>query len=81
MGHTLKLMSAPMLGMLSMCSTVTPPSNCDGWAPIYPTRADVEVISDQLAGQVLAHDMHGQKTCNWKPPTKSSSKTETERSL
>jgi hypothetical protein len=66
----LKGIAAMPVLALSMCATTqqAPLAPCDGWHAIYPTKADVGVISDQLAGQVLSHDLHGQKTCGWTPP-------------
>lgn len=40
---------------------------CDGWTPIRPTSADLGSMSGNLAGQILAHNTHGAKTCGWKP--------------
>lgn len=57
---------------LAACASTRPlpVSRCAGWEPIYPEKADVPVISDTLAGQVLSHNLHGRDVCGWLPPTK-----------
>jgi hypothetical protein len=40
---------------------------CDVGRPMHPTDRDVEVISDRLAGDVLAHNKTGQQACGWRP--------------
>lgn len=73
MVHAMKATIAIALTLLlAACATTSqvPLSQCDGWSPIYPTTHDVDVISDQLATQVLQHDKHGQAVCKWKQPAK-----------
>lgn len=43
-------------------------SNCVGWRQINPTPADIGVISDPLAGEILSHNEHGAATCGRQPP-------------
>jgi len=81
MGNAMKFLIT-LLAVVSLAGCATtrgmPSTTCDGWEPIYPAKTDVVpldppqpgigVISDQLAGQILSHNVHGQKTCGWKPP-------------
>ncbi|WEJ31713.1 hypothetical protein [Devosia sp. SD17-2] len=57
--------------VLAGCAHSTPSvtSNCAGWRQINPTSADIGVISDPLAGEILSHNEHGSATCGWQPPT------------
>lgn len=48
---------------------------CVGWSQINPTRNDVAVMSDSLGSQILTHNVHGARTCNWKPPSKNTGKS------
>ena len=41
---------------------------CDWTAPIYVDKADV--LSDDTAKSILAHNRAGAKVCGWKPKTK-----------
>jgi hypothetical protein len=59
------------------CPTVTTPptevitktrvvdTSCDWVKPIYLDKTDV--LSDETAKAILAHDQAGAKNCNWKP--------------
>lgn len=38
---------------------------CLPWQPIWPTAADVDVISDELVAQILAHNETGAMVCGW----------------
>ena len=40
-------------------------SNCAGWKPLHPTKKDVQVMSDRLAGDILEHNEFGQKQGCW----------------
>jgi hypothetical protein len=60
------LMSA-VAACLSGCQT----SGCDGWRQLHPTARDVEVISDQLAMDILMHNEHGADICSWRKPGRS----------
>ena len=44
-----------------------PGTACDGWKPIRPDAADVDVMSDQLVEQILGHNEHGASVCGWEP--------------
>ena len=46
---------------------ITQDLGCSYFRPIRPTAADVEVISQSLADQVLAHNEVGQSRCGWVP--------------
>ncbi|CFT46163.1 Uncharacterised protein [Burkholderia pseudomallei] len=41
---------------------------CEWTRPIYVSRTDV--LSDDTARQILAHNMAGAKNCGWKPSGK-----------
>ncbi|KVV57914.1 hypothetical protein WT49_02430 [Burkholderia territorii] len=41
---------------------------CDWARPIYVSKTDV--LSDDTARQILAHNMAGAKNCGWKPSGK-----------
>jgi hypothetical protein len=51
---------------LAGCAT-TGGTACDGWTPIRPTIQDLGTMSGELAGQILAHNTHGEKICGWRP--------------
>ncbi len=40
-------------------------TGCDWTKPIYVSKTDV--LSDDTARQILAHNMAGEKNCGWKP--------------
>jgi hypothetical protein len=69
-----------LLALLSACAAPvcppTPPAEvvtktrvvdtaCDWVKPIYLDKTDV--LSDETAKAILAHDKAGAKACNWKP--------------
>ncbi|WP_083253006.1 hypothetical protein [Burkholderia latens] len=41
---------------------------CDWTRPIYVSKTDV--LNDDTARQILAHNMAGAKNCGWKPSSK-----------
>ncbi|EIF30985.1 hypothetical protein BCh11DRAFT_06497 [Burkholderia sp. Ch1-1] len=41
---------------------------CDWTKPIFVSKTDV--LSDETARQILAHNMAGEKNCGWKPNAK-----------
>jgi hypothetical protein len=41
---------------------------CDWVKPIYVSKTDV--LSDETARSILAHNEAGAKNCNWKPSSK-----------
>ncbi|KML48101.1 hypothetical protein VL15_30515 [Burkholderia cepacia] len=41
---------------------------CDWARPVYVSKTDV--LSDDTARQILAHNMAGAKNCGWKPSGK-----------
>jgi hypothetical protein len=51
---------------LAGCAT-TGGTACDGWTPIRPNLQDLGTMSGELAGQILAHNIHGGKVCGWRP--------------
>ncbi|WP_370931708.1 hypothetical protein [Bartonella sp. DGB1] len=44
---------------------MTRPDNCILFAPIYLEYKDLDVISPQLARQLLRHNETGAKVCKW----------------
>lgn len=52
---------------LALAGCVTTGTACDGWTPIRPTQAELQTMSGELAGQILSHNLHGAKTCGWRP--------------
>lgn len=64
---------------LAGCSVACPPTvapevitktrvvdtGCDWVKPIYLNKADM--LTDETAKAILAHDQAGAKACNWKP--------------
>lgn len=61
-----RLIAITLTLALAGCMT-TGGLSCDGWTPIRPTGGDLKAMSGELAGQILAHNTHGAKTCGWKP--------------
>lgn len=60
-----------MAASLSACAGGSAPSAavetyCAGWRPIYPHADDV--LTDETAAQILAHDEHGAEQGCWKEP-------------
>lgn len=51
----------------SACAGGPRGSPCDGWSAIRPEPADVDVVSDSLAAQILGHNEHGASVCGWTP--------------
>nr|WP_142416824.1 hypothetical protein [Bartonella massiliensis] len=39
--------------------------SCVGWLPIYLDHKDVEVISSNLARDILKHNQQGARLCGW----------------
>lgn len=48
--------------------TRTVDTACDWTRPIYVDKADV--LTDDTAKSILAHNRAGQKVCGWKPKSK-----------
>ncbi|MDM9997332.1 hypothetical protein [Bartonella henselae] len=40
--------------------------SCVDWLPIYLERQDVNVISSNLAREILKHNKQGERVCGWK---------------
>lgn len=57
----------PLAAMLSVtgCASGTPATECAGWRPITMSRLDV--LTDQTADQINAHNRFGEGRC-WKAP-------------
>lgn len=56
-----------ILSVASGCATGPATDGCEWVSAIRPTSADVDVMSDTLAGQILAHNMAGARVCGWEP--------------
>jgi hypothetical protein len=54
-----------LLLVVTACAPGLKGDPCDGWKPIRPEAADVDVISDSLAEQILQHDEFGASVCGW----------------
>nr|WP_081489786.1 hypothetical protein [Bartonella rattimassiliensis] len=54
--------------LLSGCAikTIHEPSSCVGWMPIYLDKKDLNIISSNLARDILKHNKQGEKLCRWK---------------
>lgn len=52
-------------GCASLPPVETVTGSCDVFSPIYPTVEDAEVISDDLARQLIAHDDKGRALGCW----------------
>lgn len=60
----MKIWLALMLALAaSGCAGTGPVSDCDGFRPIRPTKEDVARMSDQLVGDILAHNEYYAKAC------------------
>lgn len=58
------IMLLAILLVVPGCATGGMP--CDGLKPIRPTKADVKVISDSLADQLLQYNEYGRRIGCWK---------------
>ena len=58
------MLLALMIGA-SACGAGPVSDGCEWVRPIRPTMADVDVMSDALAGQILAHNEAGAGACGW----------------
>lgn len=43
-----------------------PGTDCAGFKPIRPTSADVDMMSDRLVAEILAHNEFGRAHCGWR---------------
>lgn len=50
---------------LTGCVTHKYVSFCVGWLPIYLDKRDVDVISLNLAKEILKHNKQGERLCRW----------------
>ncbi|WP_081458162.1 hypothetical protein [Bartonella tribocorum] len=39
--------------------------SCVGWLPIYLDKQDINVISSNLARDILKHNQQGARLCGW----------------
>ncbi|WP_273756409.1 MULTISPECIES: hypothetical protein [unclassified Bartonella] len=55
-----------MCALLSLAGCATNKYvSCVGWLPIYLERQDVNVISSNLARDILKHNTLGERLCGW----------------
>jgi len=57
-----------MLGVVSLiagCGQTI--RGCEDWEPIRPMKSDMATMSSNLEVQILAHNVHGERNCGWKP--------------
>ncbi|ATP12892.1 hypothetical protein QVL70_06350 [Bartonella henselae] len=62
---TKKVMLMCVLSSLVGCA-INKRSSCEGWLPIYLERKDLNVISANLAREILKHNKQGEYLCGWK---------------
>ncbi|ALE03523.1 hypothetical protein PU02_0709 [Bartonella ancashensis] len=53
-----------MLSFLNGCAS-NERASCVGWLPIYLERQDLDVISQNLAKDLLKHNKQGERMCGW----------------
>nr|WP_039952523.1 hypothetical protein [Bartonella melophagi] len=63
---TRKVMWIYALICLTGCATNKYDSSCLGWLPIYLQQKDYNVISSNLARELLKHNKQGEILCGWK---------------
>ncbi len=57
------------LSFLAGCAT-NERTSCIGWLPIYLNRQDINVISSNLARDILKHNKQGERLCGWRDKRK-----------
>ncbi|WP_081489766.1 hypothetical protein [Candidatus Bartonella washoeensis] len=62
---TKKVMLVCVLSFLTGCAT-NERTSCLGWLPIYLNHQDLNVISPNLARDILKHNKQGERLCGWK---------------
>lgn len=60
------LIGCAMSGRATKTAPVAP-DICSPWRPIYLTKAEAKMLSDESAGQILAHNQTGERLCHWQP--------------
>ncbi|WP_273760469.1 hypothetical protein [Bartonella sp. ML70XJBT.G] len=60
-----KVMLMCVISFLTGCAT-NKRTSCMGWLPIYLNRQDINVISPNLAKDILKHNKQGERLCGWK---------------
>ncbi|QUG72490.1 hypothetical protein FOL54_06050 [Bartonella quintana] len=61
---TKKVILMCVLNSLTGCA-INEPSSCGGWLPIYLNRKDLNIISTNLAREILKHNKQGERLCGW----------------
>ncbi|WP_375607387.1 MULTISPECIES: hypothetical protein [unclassified Bartonella] len=64
-----KVMLMCALSFLAGCAT-NERTSCIGWLPIYLNRQDINVISSNLARDILKHNEQGERLCGWRDKRK-----------
>ncbi|MFT4320660.1 hypothetical protein [Bartonella bacilliformis] len=59
-----KVMLMYVLVSLSGCA-INERFSCVGWLPIYLEHQDLDVISTNLAKDILKHNTQGERLCGW----------------
>lgn len=54
-----------VINFLTACAT-NKQAFCMEWLPIYLNRQDINVISPNLAKDILKHNKQGERLCAWK---------------
>ncbi|WP_375665507.1 hypothetical protein [Bartonella sp. TT121SHDZB] len=62
---TKKVMLMCAQSFLTGCAT-NERTSCIGWLPIYLNRQDINVVSSNLARDILKHNEQGERLCGWK---------------
>jgi hypothetical protein len=65
-GTDLRISALSLLISAASSCARAPGTTCADWTPIYPTSHDAQVMSGQLAQQILEHNTHGERVCGWR---------------
>jgi len=59
------LIGCAMSGRATKPAPITAPDICTPWRPIYLTKAEAKMLSNDSAVQILAHNQTGERLCHW----------------
>lgn len=59
------LIGCAMSGRATKPVPTIAPDICSPWRPIYLTKAEAKMLSDESARQILAHNQTGERLCHW----------------
>jgi hypothetical protein len=51
--------------LVTGCVATGPSDPCAGWKPIILAGSSIDGLTDQDAGEVLAHNEYGRARCGW----------------